>query len=112
MKMMPIVKPIMMLTTRKNWKAVEFAHMIPSWLGSWETMLTKMMSDIPLPMPRWVMSSPSHMMSAVPAVIVMTMMSTRRGVYSGMRSRPPVKLPLWKRNVNPVDWRRARATVR
>ena len=35
--------------------------------------LVKMMSDIPLPMPRWVISSPSHMINAVPAVIVMTM---------------------------------------
>ena len=36
-------------------------------------MLTKMMSDMPLPMPRCVMSSPIHMMSAVPATSV-TMM--------------------------------------
>ena len=32
--------------------------------------LVKIMIDIPLPMPRWVMSSPSHMIIAVPAVRV------------------------------------------
>ena len=37
-------------------------------------MLTKMMSDMPLPMPRWVISSPIHMMKAVPATKVNTMM--------------------------------------
>ena len=33
----------------------------------------KMSSDMPLPMPRSVMSSPIHMMRPVPAVMVMTM---------------------------------------
>ena len=33
----------------------------------------KISSDMPLPMPRSVMSSPSHMMTPVPAVIVRTM---------------------------------------
>ena len=33
-------------------------------------MDTKMMSDMPLPMPRCVMSSPIHMMNAVPATSV------------------------------------------
>ena len=42
--------------------------------GTRDTMLTKMMSDMPLPMPRWVMSSPIHMMKAVPATSVNTMM--------------------------------------
>jgi hypothetical protein len=31
---------------------------------------------MPLPMPRSVISSPSHMITAVPAVIVMTMMTS------------------------------------
>ena len=38
-------------------------------------MLAKMSSDMPLPMPRWVMSSPIHMISAVPAMSVMTMIT-------------------------------------
>ena len=35
-------------------------------------MLAKIISEMPLPMPRWVMSSPSHMTRAVPTVRVMT----------------------------------------
>lgn len=42
--------------------------------GTRLTMLTKMMSDMPLPMPRCVMSSPIHMMKAVPATSVNTRM--------------------------------------
>ena len=51
-----------------------------SWFGSWLTMLTKMISDMPLPTPLCVINSPSHMMSAVPAVIVMMIVSTFRSV--------------------------------
>ena len=40
--------------------------------GTRDTMLRKMMSDMPLPTPRWVMSSPIHMMSAVPTTSVNT----------------------------------------
>ncbi len=36
--------------------------------GKRDTMLVKMISDIPLPIPRCVISSPNHMMSAVPAM--------------------------------------------
>ena len=43
-------------------------------------MLTKMISDIPLPIPRWEINSPNHMMNAVPAVRVITMIITRPGV--------------------------------
>ena len=35
-------------------------------------MLAKIMSEMPLPMPRWVMSSPIHMTNAVPTVSVNT----------------------------------------
>ena len=40
--------------------------------GSCATIPAKMMSDIPLPMPRSVICSPSHMMNVVPAVSVST----------------------------------------
>ena len=39
-------------------------------LGKRTTMPAKMISDIPLPIPRSVICSPSHMMNAVPAVSV------------------------------------------
>ena len=35
--------------------------------------MVKMSTDMPLPTPRSVISSPSHMMTAVPAVMQMTM---------------------------------------
>ncbi len=41
--------------------------------GNVAAMETKIRSDMPLPMPRSVTSSPSHMIRPVPAVIVMTM---------------------------------------
>ena len=68
------------------------------------------MSDMPLPMPRWVMSSPIHISSAVPAVSVSTISSTRgdgrswgpgRGSGCCAPKPPP---PLWNRNTRPVDW--------
>ena len=72
----------------------------------------KMSSDMPFPTPRWVISSPSHMTNAVPAVMVSTMSDTRPGVYSGMREMPLVNCPVLNKNVNPVDWIKARMTVR
>ena len=42
------------------------------WYGMRDTTDVKIRIDMPLPIPRWVMSSPSHITSAVPAVHVMT----------------------------------------
>ena len=85
--------------------------------GSAETTDEKMISDMPLPMPRWVMASPIHIRSAVPAVSVVTMRLTRTRPKFGTRSicellptRPPP--PLWKRNTRPVDCTIAMAIVR
>ena len=44
--------------------------------GNELTTEEKISSDMPLPMPRWLMSSPIHMSSAVPAVSVSTTMIT------------------------------------
>ena len=41
---------------------------------------------MPLPMPRWVMSSPSHITMAVPAVQVRTMSAARPASKCGIRS--------------------------
>jgi hypothetical protein len=54
--------------------------------GRADTTDAKMMSDMPLPMPRWVIASPIHMSSAVPAVSVSTMSSTRNSPKFGTRS--------------------------
>ena len=45
-------------------------------LGSPATIEAKIMSEMPLPMPRWVMSSPSHMTRTQPAVRHSTMRNT------------------------------------
>lgn len=50
-----------------------WAAMEPSEPGKAATIEVKMSSDMPLPTPRSVMSSPIHMMTPVPAVMVMTM---------------------------------------
>ena len=52
-------------------------------LGRRATMPAKMMSEMPLPMPRSVMRSPSHMMKAVPAVRVITVMKVNHSVSLG-----------------------------
>ncbi len=48
-------------------------RMLLSSAGKRAAIWVKIRIDMPLPMPRSVMSSPSHMMIAVPAVIVRTM---------------------------------------
>ena len=48
-------------------------------------------------MPRWVISSPSHMTSTQPAVRVVTITNTRPKVNSSTTLAPPPKLR--KRNV-------------
>ena len=45
--------------------------------GKPTTMPTKMMSDMPLPMPRSLICSPSHMMNAEPVVRVSTVNSLK-----------------------------------
>ncbi len=77
-----------------------------------------MIKDMPLPIPRLVISSPIHISSAAPAVKVVTMSSTRAGVKIGTRSMLPAELltrpppPLWNRNTRPVDWSTAMPIVR
>ncbi len=59
--------------------------------GKVATTWVKISSDMPLPMPRSVISSPSHMITAVPAVIVITMISmvdSACSLCSSGRSQP------------------------
>src|ERR687892_507235 len=60
--------------------------MAHSALGNVAMIWVKISSDMPLPMPRSVMSSPSHMITAVPAVMVMTMTAMTPADSSGMIS--------------------------
>jgi hypothetical protein len=50
-------------------------------------MPAKMMSEIPLPIPRSLICSPSHMMKAVPVVIAITVKI--RNVHPGSRTTSP-----------------------
>lgn len=72
--------------------------------------------DMPLPMPRSVMSSPSHMTMAVPAVIVMTIVIVTKIDWSGTiwfaTGQPWKRAPLRAVATSPVPWRMASATVR
>ena len=58
--------------------------MVSSSPGMTAMTWVKIMTDMPLPTPRSVMSSPIHMMTAVPATIVMTMVAMRKTEASGM----------------------------
>ena len=53
--------------------ALRSARWRQSEVGNVAAIDVKISSDMPLPMPRSVMSSPIHMMRPVPAVMVMTM---------------------------------------
>ena len=84
----------------------------PSW-GSREITLAKIRIDMPLPMPRWVMSSPIHMIIAVPAVITRTIsaMFPVVNVPAGKMSTPPSWSEReWNRNTSP--WTAARRARR
>ena len=80
-----------------------------------DTTEQKMISDMPLPMPRLVMSSPIHIRRAVPAVREVTMSRTLVGLHTVTRLMldPPVSPPppLWNRKVNPVACRMAMPMV-
>ena len=73
--------------------------------GSCATMPAKMMSDMPLPMPRSVICSPSHMMSVEPAVIVSTVIRRKPqpGEYT---SGSPPTICVWfsSQIAIPRDW--------
>ena len=52
----------------KNCALEPSLQIAPPCAGSRDTTDAKMRIDIPLPIPRWVMSSASHITNAVPAV--------------------------------------------
>ncbi len=51
--------------------------------GMLDTILMKIMIDMPLPMPRAVMSSPSHMTMTAPATRLETISAARHQLRSG-----------------------------
>ena len=74
----------------------------------------KIMTDMPLPTPRSVISSPIHMITAVPATMVMTIVAMRKTDAFGMTDsvQPGKSVPLRASSMYPVDCRIARPMVR
>ena len=96
-------------------KALKFPPVSQIWmpsLGRLEITDAKIRMDMPLPTPRWVMSSPSHMIMAVPAVSVSTINATLGPVkVSGGKMSGMFCWPEWNRKAMPVDCSSARTTV-
>src|SRR3984885_263958 len=74
----------------------------------------KIISDMPLPTPRSVISSPSHMMTAVPAVMMITIVTSvnTEEFTSSDEEQDENSLPDLARATMPVDCRMASPTVR
>src|SRR6478735_3702166 len=92
-----------------------FSLMAHSEPGKPAAMDVKIMSDMPLPTPLSVTSSPNHMMRPVPAVIVRSMMTMVTIDWSTMivSHWPPKRLDGLRAKVTRVaDWRIARPIVR
>ena len=62
------------MITRNTWSGLVHQECTP--FGIRATMLAKISSEIPLPIPRWVISSPIHISSTVPAVSEITIRNT------------------------------------
>ena len=56
--------------------------------GSPETIDAKIISEMPLPMPRWVISSPSHISRTQPAVRQTTISTTLPSAKFGITCEP------------------------
>ena len=95
----------------RSWK------MVSSSPGITAMTWVKIMIDMPLPMPRSVMSSPIHMITAVPATMAITIVAIRKTEAFGMiglavRLQLENRLPLRASSMYPVDCKMARPMVR
>ena len=86
----------------------------PSADGKVAAMDVKISRDMPLPTPRSVMRSPSHMITVVPAVMVRIMMTSTGSESSGMigSEQLPSRFPERAREMTVVALRAARPIVR
>ncbi len=75
------------------------------------TMPAKMISEMPLPMPRSLICSPSHMTKAVPVVSVITVMMRKPQPGSPTRGAPPGVRCASRNKAMPVPWMIEIATV-
>jgi hypothetical protein len=65
-----------------------FVHQAWMPAGRPDTIEAKIISEMPLPMPRWVMSSPIHISSTQPAVRQMTIRITPPGLKLSITGTP------------------------
>ena len=72
------------ITARAPVNAFLVWKMVSSSPGITAMTCVKIMTDMPLPMPRSVMSSPIHMITAVPATMVITIVAMRKTDAPGM----------------------------
>jgi hypothetical protein len=70
------------IITTKTWSGLFHHFVMPS--GIRETIEAKINREIPLPIPRWVISSPIHINTVQPAVNVITIRKTFGKVRSPM----------------------------
>src|SRR5450631_4561763 len=73
-----------MRMTRMNVAQPLWSRIVLNEEGKREAIEVKINSDMPLPMPRSVISSPIHMITPVPAVMVRTMIRIVGRLLSGM----------------------------
>ena len=112
MKTIPTITASAMkgIITTKTWSG--FVHQLETPGSRPATIEAKISSEMPFPMPRWVISSPIHISSVVPATSVMTIRNSFEKV-----SVPTMLSPDWRpivrnRKTKPTDWAEASATVR
>ncbi len=78
------------IITTKTWSGL--FHHLSRPLGRPETIEAKIISEMPLPIPRWVISSPSHISRVQPAVRQITIRKTLGKVRVPM-TLVPASLP-------------------
>ena len=81
---MAAIIPIPTPTSTTPWNQPPSANTEPPWAGIRDTTEAKIRIDIPLPTPRWVMASPSHITNAVPATQVSTISAAFAAVKPGI----------------------------
>ena len=79
--------------------------------GRLATIPAKMMSEMPLPIPRSVICSPSHMMKIVPVVRVRIVISRKAHPGCGTSGTPPGATCFSSHRAMPLAWMNARRTV-
>ena len=99
------------IITMKTWSGLFHHAVIPC--GNRETIEAKISSEIPLPIPRWVISSPIHISSVVAGG---QRDHDHEQLAEGQRCRARSS-PCWRpivrnRKTKPIAWPAASATVR